>query len=391
MEFLDGLNERSSVQVNLRALTYLSCLTTFSVSRLKIALIAESERVMKNFLLFGVALLVSLGAAELVLNTKYFLYGEHYGVYRYTHNISETGLFRLTGETDLPYGARPNISLKTWWGTPLSTNAHGFLGDLLTDEKNLNVLVVGDSVAWGLGVQQNETFAERLREMVRASHPNIKIGNIAAPGYNTLHEASILRQTVERSQYRYKPDLVVFQYNPNDDLQIARTEHEDKIYKFYLRKSTKTFGHPSRLYRYLLVHSEFFFRLNDLFQAFFRDNTALRDFPDWYQDNYRKLVEVKQLGDEYGFECLFLNYGYDNHASNYDKLSSFNTIFRHSVDLRNELEQARKQPIWFDPIHPNAAGHLLIAKRIYEYLAQHKLLEKAAQHPLLPLGTNSSP
>jgi lysophospholipase L1-like esterase len=338
---------------------------------------------MKKLLLSTVAFFVSLAGVELVLNTSYFLYGERYGIYRYTHNISETGLFRLTGDMDLPYVARPNVSLKTWSGALRTTNEHGYLGDPLTDEKNLNVLVVGDSVAWGMGVQSNETFAERLREMARETHPNIKVGNIAEPGYNTLHEVTLLRQVVSgrSGQYHYKPDLVIFQYNPNDSQQIGRTEHKNNIYNFYLRKPTKTFGDPSRLYRYLLEHSELFFRLNDLLQASSQGNATLYDFPDWYQDNYRKLVEVKQLGDEFGFECLFLNFGYSNNSGNYDELSSFNTIFKHSVDLRKEMEQAEKQPIWFDPLHPNAAGHTLIARRIYEYLTQHDLLKATQRSP----------
>lgn len=337
----------------------------------------------KNLLLFFIVLSISLAAVELVLNTSYFLYNAHFGVYQHTHEISETGLFRLTGDIDIPYGARPNVSLKTWWGVPMTTNEHGFLGDTLSDENSLNVLVVGDSVAWGLGVLQSETFAERLREMARGSHPNIKVGNISAPGYNTRHELALLRQLVSGNgrPFRYKPNLVIFQYNPNDYIQIDRGVQQGQVYNFYSRKPTKTFGIPSRPYRYLLEHSELFFRSNDLLQAFFQGSAELHDFPDWYQYNYQRLLEVKQLADEYGFECLFLNYGHFGQSSDYDKLASFNRIFNHSIDLRRELEQARDQPIWFDPVHPNAAGHLLIANRIYEYLMQHDLLNKAHLPP----------
>jgi lysophospholipase L1-like esterase len=150
------------------------------------------------------------------------------------------------------------------------------------------------------------------------------------------------------------------------------------VYNFYVRKSTKTFGNPSRPYRYFLEHSELFFRSNDLLQAYFQGSPVLHDFPDWYQYNYQKLMEVKQLAEEYGFECLFIIYGHSGQPGNYAKIAEFNKIFKHSIDLTNELVQAKDQPIWFDAIHTNAAGHRLIAKRIYEYIMQHGLL-KAAQ------------
>ena len=336
----------------------------------------------KNLLLFVIVLSVSFAAMEMLLHTNYFLHDSRIGVYQLTHEIGETSLFQLTGDLDLPYVARPNVSLKTWWGETISTNEHGFRGDLLTDDKNLNVLVVGDSVAWGLGVKQNETFSDYLREMARGSYPNIKIGNAGAPGYNTRHELTLLRQLLSGSgrSYRYKPDLVIFQYNSNDYITIDRGVQEGNVYNFYVRKSTNTFGAPSWLYQYLLEHSELFFRSNDLLQAYFQGSSALRGYPDWYQYNYQKLKEVKQLADEYGFECLFLIYGHSGQPGDYDKISTFKGIFKHSIDLRKELLEAKDQPIWFDAIHTNTAGHQLIAKRIYEYLIQHDLL-KAAQLP----------
>jgi hypothetical protein len=60
-------------------------------------------------------------------------------------------------------------------------------------------------------------------------------------------------------------------------------------------------------------------------------------FPTDTNNNYQKLTEAKQLANEYGFECPFLNYGHSGQPGDYDKVSSFNWIFMHSVDLKKRV------------------------------------------------------
>ena len=70
------------------------------------------------------------------------------------------------------------------------------------------MLVLGDSFAWGFGVEQDEI----LWEILEARHPDWEIVNSAVSGYGTDQEYLFLR---ERG-LRWRPDVVVLHLHPND-------------------------------------------------------------------------------------------------------------------------------------------------------------------------------
>jgi lysophospholipase L1-like esterase len=78
------------------------------------------------------------------------------------------------------------------------------------------ILVLGDSLAWGFGVEDDETFAARLEALLSRRYPDldIQVLNGAVPGYGTADELAYLRSRgVELG-----PDLVVVQFLSVNDL-----------------------------------------------------------------------------------------------------------------------------------------------------------------------------
>jgi lysophospholipase L1-like esterase len=70
------------------------------------------------------------------------------------------------------------------------------------------ILVLGDSFAWGWGVQVSDRFTERLEELI----PDVEVINAGVPGYSTDQECLWL----EREGLKYKPDLVILLLFWND-------------------------------------------------------------------------------------------------------------------------------------------------------------------------------
>ena len=76
------------------------------------------------------------------------------------------------------------------------------------------ILVLGDSIAFGHGVDMSETFENQLEGLLRRriGRP-IEILNMAVPGYNTRQELLKFR----KDGAALKPDLVLVAYAMNDD------------------------------------------------------------------------------------------------------------------------------------------------------------------------------
>ena len=70
------------------------------------------------------------------------------------------------------------------------------------------VLLLGDSMAWGFGVEERETFAKLLEDRF----PGMDVVNEAVPGYGTDQELLLL----EEQGVGFHPDLVLLLFHPND-------------------------------------------------------------------------------------------------------------------------------------------------------------------------------
>jgi len=68
-------------------------------------------------------------------------------------------------------------------------------------------------VTFGLGVDQDKTFAVRLESLLRGRlHRPVRVINSGVGGYNTVQELSYFKQEGANLQ----PDLVLLTYVPND-------------------------------------------------------------------------------------------------------------------------------------------------------------------------------
>ncbi|MBI5524858.1 MAG: hypothetical protein HY897_00840 [Deltaproteobacteria bacterium] len=116
---------------------------------------------------------------------------------------------------------------------PPHYNALGMNDYEYTEEKpagTYRILVLGDSVAYGCGVQKHETFENQLEMLLERAHDGrrFEVLNMAVPGYNTKQELV----KFERDGLRLAPDLVLVAYVMNDDVVTPVVIRDGNMVRF---------------------------------------------------------------------------------------------------------------------------------------------------------------
>jgi len=87
----------------------------------------------------------------------------------------------------------------------------------------LRVLLLGDSFTYGLGVNDDQTFACHLEQHLRARHPAVEVINAGCPGKGTDYELKLFQTVAAKLQ----PEVTVLCFFANDFQDNARGEYYD--------------------------------------------------------------------------------------------------------------------------------------------------------------------
>jgi lysophospholipase L1-like esterase len=105
-------------------------------------------------------------------------------------------LYMATSTPDLPYRLRPGVTVAAG-GVTVRVNGLGLRGRETTAARaagHRRILVLGDSVVYGEGLDEADTFPVLLeRELARRGGRPVEVLNGGAPGYNTEAELAYLR------------------------------------------------------------------------------------------------------------------------------------------------------------------------------------------------------
>ena len=99
----------------------------------------------------------------------------------------------------------------------VTTNSRGFRGgevDIPKPPGRLRIVALGDSVVFGWGVNDADTFCQQLEQQFRARRPDVDVDvvNLAVPGYATRQEVALLQRNLAALQ----PDVVLLGFYEND-------------------------------------------------------------------------------------------------------------------------------------------------------------------------------
>ncbi len=127
----------------------------------------------------------------------------------------------------LSYTLRPNwetVHATNEFEVNVHTNALGLRGSppaAAANEDSYRILVVGDSFAFGWGVEDNETFAAQLEQELRRRGIAAEVLNAGVPGYSTDQYLIYLRTR----GYALEPDVVLLAPHDNDLKDLAWNHH----------------------------------------------------------------------------------------------------------------------------------------------------------------------
>ncbi len=277
----------------------------------------------------------------------------------------------------------------------LTTNRDGFRDRDYPPVKRpgtKRILGLGDSIMFGWGVAQEETYLDQLETMLneRSSTP-WEVLNTAVPGYNTVMEVA----TLEARGLSFEPDLVIVGFCGNDfGLPQFVIEGEDP--------GRPEFWHLNRsfLVDFVARRLDESRRTQDEDES--GDGFGLRrlpgprgSFPEETPEHYREMIgwqayersleTLRMLSEQHRFEVLNLFFEADQGRAKTRAIELSSKLGFHVVDVAqalrdymrqrgisryrpSELVLSRKDP------HPSAIGHRICAEELLRYLESRRLV-----------------
>lgn len=208
----------------------------------------------------------------------------------------------------------PQSVTYTLGSNEVKINAHGLRDEEISyakaaDEKR--ILVLGDSVAFGWGVSQGETFSDRMEFLLREqAGERWQVINAGVNGYNTEQEAAFLR--IEGM--RYSPDYVLLIYVSNDvDPVFDPNETTWRRYPSWPPSLPEAINRLRQL-SYLFQLTQLFVRMEkmdlaraaatiDTDTATTRDIRSMTTHPNW-QASKAALLDIARQCEEAGIPFL---------------------------------------------------------------------------------------
>jgi len=242
------------------------------------------------------------------------------------------------------------------------------------------VLVLGDSVAYGVGVRPDETFSMQLEAILsRASTSRaVEVLNSGVPGYNALQQLDYL---VHRG-LTLDPDLVIVAFCPNDVQTtpiVFRVGDELRAYRHEKGESS---------YRLWLIER------SSLFRLFLRGVEMRRSSEDSKrrsgndkERNLEAMGEIARVLSERRIPVIAILFPYlKQDFAEYDRAHLHTAVTRlyeeagaPVIDLHrawmergNTAYRLPNSPR--DTVHPNVAGHLSAAQLLAESIAERGYL-----------------
>lgn len=112
--------------------------------------------------------------------------------------------------------SRPKNDLRHWtWGHRVAENSLGFRERELAVPKppgGRRVMVLGDSLTWGVGLAQEERYSNLLEQRLRADGIEVEVLNFGLPGLSTVAELEVLRENMPE----VRPDRIAIGFCIND-------------------------------------------------------------------------------------------------------------------------------------------------------------------------------
>lgn len=305
------------------------------------------------------AVLVGLLALEVMTRVVFNRDGMHFGIemWKYAKQVKRTSTVAEMGHEHAPNRAAFLM------GVPVSTNSLGLRDREFSLEKPSGarrVLVLGDSMTFGWGTREEDTYPKVLERLLNERGTAYEVINAGVGNYNTSQEVAYFR---ERG-VRLNPDEVIL--------------------GFYINDAEPT---PSEQAGPIARHSYFYVLAASGWDAFQRQRGWKDTYEDYYRGLYRPdnpgwqacvqaLEELSRLARDQAIALRLVlipelhapgaAYPFrDIHAA-VAAVASRQGI--PVLDLADAFDDVAPHTLWVSPgdAHPNATAHRIIAHAIFD-------------------------
>jgi hypothetical protein len=274
------------------------------------------------------------------------------------------------------YELIPNLSV-VFNKQPLRTDQNGFRGTALSQKRpDICIVGLGDSVMFGWGVKEEDTYMAVLGELLKTRYPTIQwsIINTAVPGYNTTMEI----ETLKEKGLHYTPDLVIINYMVNDlalPIFIRKKANYFSLRKSFLKEKAAQLIRRNKVNPGLAT-------LDIPRWPYVPDKENIEKVPEQYRDMigieaYEKAMqELKRLSEQYRFDVLVLSHEKPPKwvrticAQLAFPLVESQPAWEKYVVTNNIANPKSAWQVFKGDPHPSAIAHEIIATSLLEYLVE---------------------
>lgn len=227
------------------------------------------------------------------------------------------------------------------------------------------IVVLGDSVAWGWGVDMTQAWPQVLERSLVNAIPGkrVTVYNLAVNGYSTPQEVRVM----EKVGRRYQPDLVILNYVLNDP------EVEDGGLSWYFEATNRIeiLFKGKLLWSLLVAIVKTELGLTEPPNNNAMDHFFLIHQSDLFKNVERSFVDLAKISPSVPVLVIVTPVFQFSSEQPYPWLAIHQQIEKLAttqkfgfLDTRLLLTKFNSADVSFDPIHPNIKGHEIIAAAV---------------------------
>lgn len=320
---------------------------------------------------------------------------------RLAPQYNDTNPVSLVPHPTLPFTMLPNYSGKTILGHAININGQGFRDtehSLVKEPGVVRIISLGDSIAFGYGVEGRDSYPEVIERLLNARFPQRRheVFNYGISGFNLADYYNLFEET----GLQYQPDLIVVGLSSSDYTHVQYREVIRDGVGMRPGSFWTTYNVPAFVLR-LLRHSALYLTVGNALKRL----SAARNAPAVARVDPQEVIKTKALVSEYlsKFNALArrrnipIVYAFfpkqtevlDGAAEYPEFISLIASTASKSgsvrfANLMDDLKAFKETPqevfIKQDWVHPTPRGHALYAERIAAEIATLDLRRTAGRN-----------
>lgn len=285
-------------------------------------------------------------------------------------------------DRDLFWRLRPDrtIASEFFEGKSYRINRQGFRGDDFKPEKSgLRIAILGNSCSFGWGLNEDHSFAGRLRKMLREREEakSAEVYNFSVPGYSSFQGKRNYKKFVRE----YRPDILLVTFGWNDQWMSAnnRADKDQKMPPQFILDAYNLIGR-FRFYRFF---KGLLFSLKSYRTPTYRNQPARVALVDFKAN----LGDIINAARDDGARVILLTspipdlktyYGMQERSYMHERHYYYNEMTREAaatysaelIDLAAIFDRYDNlfDDVSRDPFHYNSRGHAIAAEEIFKVI-----------------------